>query len=332
MNRKIIYVLIGIFAVLLLVSYIQRSFERATGKPETLNQLSLSFEPEKVTKIDVFKQDYPDSGLHFLKRDTVWVVTNEYSAPAKGSDVRKLIDDLHAISGTVRGESADLFSNFDITDEKALQIEFHDSDNNKVLHIYVGKGGGTGRESFVRLAGSPITYLADENFISRFAAWNAPPEKKLPTDRWLELKLCEFDKNNIESIKINKGKTIFEFVNQETPSEDTLSPPQKVWKQISPEKGTRLDENKIKSLSAGIAGLRGKGVVDPANGEKFGLDKPKSIVWIGDNSGKGIEIDVGDPVNKDEDRYVVIKGRGTVYNIDKGTFERIFVKPFEGAK
>lgn len=331
MNKKIMYVLAGIFVFLLVIYYVQKGLNRATSEPETLNQLSLTFDPDQVARIEVFKQDYPDSGLYFEKVDTTWVVSNEYNAPAKKSDIQKLIDDLDNVSGSIRGESADLYPDFDITDEKALQIRFLDPDSNLVLHLYVGKGG-TGRETFVRVAGSPTTYLANENFISRFAAWNSPPEKKLPTDRWVELNLCDFGRDDISSFRIVKGKMAFEFANTEIPPEDSLSQPTRAWKQISPEKGIRLEESKIKSLSSSIAAIRARGVVDPVNRDKYGLDKPKNSVTINDNSGKAIVLSVSDPVNDDKDRYVVASGRDTVYRIDDATFERYFIKPFEEAK
>jgi len=332
MNKKMIYILATLFIVLLAVSYIQKGFDRATGTPETLDELKLSFDPDSVTGINVFKQHYPDSGLHFQKLETDWVVASEYNAPAKQSDVQKLIDDLRNASGSVRGESADLFADFEITDEKALQIEFYDSARNKLLHLYVGKGGGTGRECFIRLAGSPKIYLAGENFISRFAAWNAPPERKLPADRWLELKLYDIDRNNMTSIRILKGKTAFEFANVEIPSEDTLSAPSKAWIQISPEKGSKLEESKIRGLASAISGLRAKGVVDPAFKDQFGLSNPRNIIRAGDMTGKEAEIAISDPVNVDEERYVIVKGRDSVYKIDKSTFERLLVEPFKTNK
>lgn len=332
MNKKMIYILIGVFVVLLIVIYLQKSLNRATGNPETLNELSLAFPPDSVVRIDVFKQDYPDSGLYFRKKDAAWVVANEYNSPANQTDVQKLIDDLHGVSGSVRGESADLFPDFDITDEKALQIEFYDAADNKLLHLYVGKGGGSGKECFVRLAGSPDTYLADENFISRFAAWNAPPEKKLPRDRWLDLKLCSIDRKDITAFSVTKGKTEYEFANQQEPSEDTLAPPTKAWKQVAPEKGKRLEESKIRSLSTSISGLRARGVVDPSNKDKFGLDKPKDVLAAADSSGNDVVISFSDPVNDDGERYVIVHGRDAVYTVDKNTFERFFVTPFEEKK
>jgi hypothetical protein len=276
----------------------------------------------------VFKQDYPDSGLHFAKLESGWVVVNAYNSPAKVEDIEKLITDLTNVKGSVRGESADLYEDFDITDDKALQIELFGSDDARLVHLYVGKGSG-GRECFMRMAGLPVVYLADENFISRFAAWNAAPEKKLPTDRWLQLTLCDIDRDAMTSFEIGKGKTVYEFALVEEALEDTLAPPVKAWRQITPQKGIKLEESKIKNLSFSLVGLRAADVIDRSEKSEFGLDKPEYILRAGDEQGNTAEIAFGSTIDDSEDRYAVVKGRESVYKVNKSTFERFFVQPFE---
>ena len=328
MNKKMIYTLLVVLVALIVISYALKGLDQATRSPESFNELQIDFSPDEVARIDVFKQDYPDSGLHFAKHESGWILVNAHNSPAKEEDIEKLFTDLTEVRGSVRGESADLYEEFEITDDKALQIELFDSDDSKLVHLYVGKGSG-GRECFMRLAGLPVVYLADENFISRFAAWNAEPEKKLPTDRWLQLTLCDIDRNAMTSFKISKKKSEYEFALVEEPSEDTLTPPVKAWKQVSPKKGIKLEESKIKSLSSGLAGLRASDVVDPLEKGKYGLDKPSYILRAGDDQGNAAEIQFGNKIDDGEDRYAQVEGRESVYKVSKSTFERFFVQPFE---
>ncbi len=116
------------------------------------------------------------------------------------------------------------------------------------------------------------------------------------------------------------------------PSEDTLTPPARAWTQVSPERGTKLEESKIRALWSTVSGLRAKAVTDPASRAKFGLDKPKYSLAVADSLGRRVRIEFSDPVNEEEDRYLVVEGRAAVYGIDKSSFERVFVKPFESAK
>ncbi|UCE66557.1 MAG: DUF4340 domain-containing protein [Candidatus Zixiibacteriota bacterium] len=328
MNRKIIYSMLVVLGALLIFWVVLRNVDSPTSVPKSLSALDIEFDAEKAVKIDVYKRDYPDSGLHFAKIDTEWVVANAYNAPAKRTDIEKLLTDLNQVSGQIRGETAELYEDFDITDERALQIEIFDGEASKLLHIYIGKGG-SGRDCFMRLSESPTVYLANENFISRFAAWNAPPEKKLPTDRWIELSLCNVPRESIKSFKIKKGKTEYEFALMEEPSEDTLAPPAEVWTQISPEKGLRLEESKVKRLHSNLASIRASGVTDPENKDKFGLDKPDYTIRVADAEGNSSYIKFGKPVNEEEDRYVVVDGKNAVYVIPKNTFDRIFEDQFK---
>lgn len=328
MNKKTIYFMLIALGVLLVFSFLLKSFDSTTSSPESFTALDIDFDQELIAKIDIFKRDFPDSGLHFIKTNTVWVVSNEYGAPAKSDDVEKLMADLNAVSGQVRGEAAELYAEFDITDENALQIEMYDSEGSKLVHVYIGKGG-SGRESFMRIAGSPVVYLANENFISRFAAWQAPPEKKLPADRWIELALCDIPRADVKSFKITKSKTEYEFALIEEPSEDSLAPPSEVWTQLSPKKGFKLEESKIKRLHSSLVGLRASGVTNPESKDKFGLDKPKNAIWIADAGGNSVSIKFSKPVNDDGERYAMIEGKDAVYTVPKHTFERVFEDPFK---
>jgi len=328
MNKKIIYAMLIALGALIILWIALRNIGSPTGKPESLAALDIEFDAAKAARIDVYKRDYPDSGLHFAKIDTLWVIANEYNAPAKQADVVKLMSDLNTVGGQIRGESADLYGDFDITDERALQLEIFDSEGSKLLHAYIGKGG-SGRDCFIRLAGSPVVYLASENFISRFAAWNASPEKKLPADRWTELTLCGIPRDKIKSIKIKRDKTEFEFALVQESSGDTLTPATEIWKQISPEKGLQLDENKIKRLHSSLAGMRGSGVTDPGNKDQFGLDSPDCSVRVADAEGNSSYIKFSKPVKDDGERYAVIEGKDVVFVVPKATFDRVFEDSFK---
>jgi hypothetical protein len=133
------------------------------------------------------------------------------------------------------------------------------------------------------------------------------------------------------SFKVHTPKSDYDFMLVTKPSEDTLTPPRKSWEQVSSQK-KKLEENKVQSLQGSIAGFRATGVADPANSGKFGLEKPPYSIWVGDSLGNTVLIQISDKVNDAEDRYVSIVGRNDLYKINKGTFERYFITPFEPPK
>jgi len=332
MSKNTITILLVIFVILIGVFVIQKSVTGPSRKSASLSELKINLEPLAVSYIQVFKQEYPDSGLFFSRQDTNWILVNEYNSKAKGDEIQKLLNDLGAVAGSVRGESEDLYPDFSITDNGALQLRLLGADNALLQHLYIGKGGPDGHSCFMRFPGSPKVYLADNNFISRFAAWNAPPFKKLPTDRWMNLNLCSLDRNSINSIKLKTPRVDYEFALATEASDDTLAAPVKKWQQLLPAKGTILEEARMRGLHSGVAGLNASGVADPSNADKFSLGKPSHSVWAGDTLGNSVLVNFSDKIDTLEQRYATVQGRNTVYRINKGAFERIFVTPFEKPK
>jgi hypothetical protein len=329
-SKKTITILLIAFIVLAGVFILQSYLSKPSSSLDKNSMISLSFTPDAVAAIQVFKQDYPDSGLTLAKKDTGWVVANEYGTPAKNEDVGKLLTDLNTVKGTLRGESEDLYTDFAIDEANALQIKLLGNDNSLLTHLFVGKGGPDGQTCFIRLPGSPNVYLADKNFISRFAAWNAAPSKKLPTDRWMNLNLSGLDRNSVNSVKLHTPKADYEFALQTEGLTDPQSGP-KAWKQVLPAKST-LEESKIGMITGSIAGLAAQGVADPAFAGQYGLDNPEYSIWAADTLGHTALINFSNKIDTLEQRYATVMGRNTVYRVNKGTFERVFVTPFEKPK
>jgi hypothetical protein len=332
MSQKAITIFAIALIVLVGVFFIQKYLSHPSKDLASFSQLKIPFDTTAVDYVQVFKQDYPDSGLYFSRQDTNWILTNSYNTLARNTDVRKVISDLAAVGGEVRGESEDLYPDFDITDQNALQIKLLAADSSVLAHVYVGKGGQDGHSCFMRLPNSPKVYFANNNFLSRFSAWGASPSTRLPLDRWMNLNLSRVNRESISSIKLHTPKTNYEFALVTVPPVDTASPPTATWQQLEPKKGTILDEPKIKGMQSNIGSLVAQGVVDPANADKFGLDKPSYSIWAGDSLGHATLINFSDPIDTLGTRYSTVAGLNSVYKVNKWNFDRIFVTPFEKPK
>ena len=127
-------------------------------------------------------------------------------------------------------------------------------------------------------------------------------------------------------------KTDCEFAATTQPAEDTLSKPKKVWNQVAPSKGKKLDEPKMMGIASSLAYFKANDVADPSYSHQFGLDKPPYSLWASDSSGQTVLVNVSDKVNEAEDRYVSVVGKPLLYKINKSSFERFFVSPFEEPK
>jgi hypothetical protein len=334
MNKKSMTIALIALGVLIILFYVQKHLTTSTTDLESISELSVEFDSDAVAKIDVFKRDFPDSGLHFAKTENNnWVLVNAFNAPLKEDDVNLLITDLSNVTGSIRGDSEELYPDFKITDESALQIEFYDNADSKLVHIYVGKGGESGKQCFIRLAGSPEVYLADANFISRFAAWEAPPEKKLPTDRWMDLNLSGLDREAINAFTINAGTKRYEFALVPDEQQDTLLlETKKSWKLVYPEKGIEVADAQMNTLFSRMVSMRAINTADPKFKDQFGLDKPTHTIQIFDTAGNVRNIAFSKPYNDDGERYVTSDRVEGVFVFNKYSFESLFVTPFEQKK
>jgi len=290
MKRKNLITLIIVLGVLIVIYLIQNMGTDRKTISESLVNLYPDFNSSSVNQIKVFKQEYPDSGLLFTKKDGRWIVDSYFGAPARQDEIDKLMGDIKALQGEIRSTNQDLFGDFEIADDVALHMEFLGVDSSPLAHMLIGKG--IPKACFARNSGSDTVYMAGMNFISRFAAWNAEPSKKMPGKRWAELKMTEFDKEQVNQIELKIGKKTYRFEKQEEISDDTLQVIKFVWQQVEPSKG-KLEEKKITDILSRISSLRGN------------TDTTEST------------------------RYANIEGKPHVYLLAKYNFESIFVNPFK---
>ncbi len=331
MKSKNMIILVVVLAVLVVIYLAQNMGSDKMTVSESLLDLYPDFNSSSVTAIKAYKQDYPDSGLMFVKQDNNWLVESYYNAPAKVSEIEKLFTDIDNLQGEIRSLNQDLFSDYDIEDAKALHVEFLGSDNSEIAHILFGKGvPQASRSSFLRNYGQDTVYMGSENFISRFAAWNADPAKRLPAKRWVEMKLADFDKESSKQIELVKGKTKYLFEKQEqSVMEDTVETTKEVWVQVKPSKD-KLDEMKIDGILSRIGALRAMEIVSGEILPDQGLVDPKYIAGVTLKDGATQVFSFGAETDTTSSAYYVkVEGRPLVYKVAKFNFEAIFDQPFE---
>jgi hypothetical protein len=284
-----------------------------------------------VKYIKIYKQNYPDSGVAFTRQDTGWIVSSHYNAPAKNNDVGKLISDIKALTGEVRSASPELLADYDLTDTLALNIEFLSSDSSPLVQMMVGKGiAGAGRSSFIRKGGDNTVYRANENFLSRFAMWDAKPYTKIPLNRWMDLKMTSIAVDSMQSLQlVVKGKNYL-FERQQQSAGDSATPPQYAWSQKEPVKGKALEDKDIAAIASRFCSLSGSDLLRADDMAAFGLDKPQYLANLIFNGGGKMSFAFGamaDTTSKM--RYAVVDSKPFIYKIGDPVFQGIFENPFK---
>ena len=324
-------ILVIVLAVLIGIYLIQNLSSDKMTVSESLLDIYADLNSSNVTSIKVYKQLFPDSGLVFNKTDGQWVLSSYYSAPAKESEIDKLFTDIKNIKGEIRSANQELFTDYDITDDQALHLEFLGSDGSEIAHVLFGKGvPQASRSSFIRNANSDTVYMANENFISRFAMWNAEPSKRITPKRWVELSLAEFDREAAKSIEVEKGKSTYLFEKEEVivPG-DSLETTKSVWKQTKPAQNP-VEEKKITDMLGRLANFRATEIVAGEPSPEHKLGKTGYSVGVTLEDGTNYRFIFGAETDTTSGSYYVqVEGKPFVYKMAKFVYESIFVNPFK---
>jgi len=330
MRSRNLITLAIVLGVLIIIYLVQTLGTGKKSVSDSLVNIFPDFNSSSVSYIKVFKQDYPDSGLSFAKKDGKWLLSSYFNAPAKVTDIDKLLDDVNKLQGEIRSTKSDLFPDYEIADEVALHMEFMGPDSTDLANLLIGKGvPQASQASFARKSGSDTVYMANVNFLSRFAVWNAEPAKRMPGKRWTELKMAEIDKDKIGSFEIKVKKKDYLFEKKEEISQDTLEATKFVWQQIKPA-GDKLKEDQITGIVGRLTNLRANDIVGNEILPEYKLSKPDYVVSITSDEGLITSIDFGAETDTTGNmRYAMVEGQPYIYTIAKYNFESIFVTPFK---
>jgi hypothetical protein len=333
MKNKSFVLLIAVLVVLVLTYVIQQFSTGHKTISETLVKLFPDVDSASVAYIRVYKADYPDSGIGFAKKDTGWIVSSYYGGPGKKAEIEKIIGDVVNLTGEVRSSDQALLGDFGLGDKEALHFEFYKSDSTLMRHFLAGKGlANAARSSFVRNFNDNTVYKANENLISRFAMWDAPANKRITVDRWLDLKMANIVADSVKAFNLNvKGKA-YSFIKETEMSTDTLTPAKSNWKQVEPTKGKILESKDILDILNRLGRLRGSDILRSDNLASLGLDKPTESANLVLEDGRKFGFVFGAMADTTKARYAVMEGNPFIYKVAGSICESIFENPFNPPK
>ncbi|MCD6163224.1 MAG: DUF4340 domain-containing protein [candidate division Zixibacteria bacterium] len=331
MKNKNFAVLIGVLVILIAIYLFQQLNTGKKSISESMINVFPDLKASSVSAIKVYKQDYPDSGLSFVKKDGAWLISSYFNAPAKENDIDKLLSDIKTLQGEVRSTKAELFDDYDIADSIALHVELLRPDSSELVHMLVGKGvPQASKSSFVRKFNADTVYIANQNFLSRFAVWNAEPAKKMPSKRWAEMKMTDVDKELVISFEIKAKRKLYRFEKKQVPTEDTTAPPKYIWEQIKPKKGKILEDKDIQPILNRIVTFNSQEIINDEILKEYGLTKPKYSVSFTTVDGKSTIVSFGNAIDTTSNAYYTsVDNKPFVYKVAKYNFESIFVNPFK---
>ena len=337
MKSKNIYVLLAIFAVLIIIYVIQNISTDKMSVKESFIDLSQGVTKENIAEVDVYRPQHEDSALVLVRKEDGWVVRSRYNAPAKQTNIDNLLNKLTGLQGELRGENPELAADFGLVDTIAPVLVIKDGGGQTIMAIQIGKRGADYRGCFIKNKDSDAVYLTSEDLLQLFELYkeDSNPDSK----RWVELKMIPFTKDELQKVKIISGGKSIELLNEEVAAfapEDSSAPaipPEKEWKKGKLSRGIELEDNRINSMLSRVVNFRAVDIANPDSLKYYGFAKPKYKVELTDWTGDSQTFVVGNKIEGEQIKYYTrLLGEDLIFIVAHSGFNNLFLTPFEKKK
>lgn len=334
MKGKSIYIILGIFAVLILIYIIQNVSSDKMAVQESAEDISMGIKAEDIAEVHAYRPGHEDSMVVLANGDDGWVVKSMYGAPARKEEAEKMVNEITGLTGELRGRGEELASDFGFTDSTITYLEIIGRGGETLRTLEIGKRGPNYRGCFIRDKGGNKIYLTTDELRQRFGLYS---DETLPeSKRWVEMDMVSPNRNDLQRVKIYAANKLLEVANEDLPlavQDDTTGmppPPQKKWMVVETSPGVTFEEKRINSLLGWVTNFRAVEIADPADADKYGFKNSKYSIEITDLAGDVHTIIIGKPIKGDRTQYYAKYADGeTVYIIDESSYDNFFIKPFE---
>jgi hypothetical protein len=308
-----VYAALAILVVLVAAFYLSRQKEQKddaihapTASSADKPAIAIGKEDgDKITKIEIKNAD--KSNVTLEKKGDSWELTAPSPAKAEQSNVKSLLDNLKElkIKDTIT-KSADLYPQYDVTDEKAVHVVAYKGAD-KAVDLYFGKSGSRGQ--VVRVGGKDGVYVAD-----KYSSYLYTREVK----NWRERTIVKFEDANVVQVTVENKNGLLSFSKNDDKwsGSATLFDKDGKLNKEAEKKWDKFEPEKVKDMLRAYKAL---------NAEDFGDDKSDTgfadaakeggvvKIKLKDNAGD-VVIKVG-KIAKGTSRFAQKEGSDVVYTI-----------------
>jgi hypothetical protein len=220
---------------------------------------------KEISKIEIKKAD---TSIVLNKKDATWHIAPK-GYPADTGKVNSMLDVIGELVLTTLVSEAKSYDSYDLTDDKKTTVKAWADDILK-LEFEMGRAAPSWNHTFVKLAGDTRVYHARGNFKDKF-------DQTL--EKLRDMAVLSFEQNEIEEIRIIKGKQSVILVQKQTPvkinadqeSDDAEAPktPTKVETTWESSDGKKGDESTLNSLFSTLSNLSCDKYIDDKEKESF---------------------------------------------------------------
>lgn len=301
MKTKQVFTLGLIFLVLIVGVILKEMQKPAELATQEYVPLDLSFDVEKVGKVDVSrllnKEKDEEAYVELVKKDEGWRVKTFYDARADEAKITGFLETIKSAKGEMRAQSKEVLGDFGITEDEAFKILLLDAGGKELLSLRVGTLKNRGRSIFVRRAGENKVFMTDADIFGKMGIFGKPEESDLGTDYWVDLRLVQFDTAKAKKIEIKSFEDGGEILKSEVVKDAGK------WSYVREGLPFEIDGTKVEQHLNSLQGWRAQKVLEPET-EDLGFDSPQWQMKIAFDGEEDILIKAGN-INEDAKAYYI---------------------------
>lgn len=263
----------------------------------------------------------PDSVVNLTREGDGWVVAADWSWPAKGDLVDKLLTDLGELRGERRSSSADVLDDYQIGENTGLHLVGTGAGGSELFHVIAGKQAARGG-SFIRRSDSNDVFITSTGLRASFGVWGEEPAAP-DAKRWMNLRVHQADRQDVDRISLqDAGKEIVLEKEFAAPADSAGMVDRADWTWKADASGA-FDKGKVDGILGTLCSLYASEAVPPDAENEYGLADSNRKVQIAFADGHTVTVAFGNTLEEDAKTYFQVDD-GPPALIYDSTVERIF--------
>ncbi len=311
MQKKNIFILLGIFVALVLIMVIvEGTGKRDRKKADEESILFPGFTADRVSSVEIKTKERE---VKLKKEGDIWLVATFDNYPADQEAVEKALETVTDLKSTLTASrSAGKHSQFAVDEESSVIVTMLGAENEDALaRFFVGKMGADFMSTYIRKSDQDEVLLADGYLISIF-------DKGVRG--WRDRTIFDFDTSQVQRLTlVSQDKEEIAIEAQEDGNWQIMKP------EVSPAKKDAVDGivREISKLDTDEFAKKKEPTdedTDPL--KEYKLDEPQSEVTVELKDGTVRILRIGDKFG--QRYYARREGKDTIFLLSKSKIDRIF--------
>ncbi|MBN2010172.1 DUF4340 domain-containing protein [candidate division KSB1 bacterium] len=345
MKEKQLYILAGVFVVLLLVYFVTKPHIETVNIDEIVQTVVFGVSKDAVADVEVYKETGgKEIRMEFTKQeDNQWRTPTTFNAKVREYNMNRLLDDVLEMTGKVATDDPKHQEMFEITDNMGIHLLLKDQAEKPLVNLIIGKRGEDFNSGFVRFGDKEKVYRVDKNILSALGVnGSLDTLSHFNTKSFIDLNAIKEDKAKLHLAGLvkNRKEMVIQKVEKEAApvvENDTTQAAPKAkeyeWVLLKGEKQTPLDQKEVENFLRDVTSIYTQEVVDGVGASlndmgkpaKYGVDRASNaLVLEKSENNERVTVLFGKEFEKDKGYYMYVQNDGLIYKVAKSKYDTIF--------